>query len=128
MDQVNQLNTELDLIRSKWRVAWEKKAEHSFEVRIRMWGDFIEEYKNNPQDNTKRYSYEVSLRTMLDLLQSEAGGTNNVAADLLSGLDGYLKSVLVLDRFLWEPGIQAGFPADVYWYLYGYLPPGDTAH
>jgi hypothetical protein len=128
MDQVDQLNTELNLIRSKWRVAWEKKAERSFEVRLRMWRDFIKEYKNNPQDNTKRYSHEVRLRAMLNLLQSEGGGTNNVAADLLSGLDGYLKSVLVLDGFLWEPGIQAGFPADVHWYLYGYLPPGVKAH
>jgi len=122
MDQVDLLNSKLDLIRSKWRVAWENKARHSFSARLRMWRDFIEEYKNNPQDNTDRYSYEVRLRAMLTLLISEGGGQNQAEVDLLSGLDAYLKSVLVVDGFIWEPDIQNGFPASVYWYLYGNLP------
>ena len=120
--QVNQLNSKLDLIRSKWRVAWENKAVHSYSVRLRMWRDFIEEYKSSPQDNTDRYSYEVRLRAMLTLLKSKSGRQNQAEVDLLSGLDAYLKSVLVVDGFIWESDIQTGFPANVYWYLYGYLP------
>ncbi len=119
---VDQLNTKLDLIRSKWRVAWEKKAGHSFSARLRMWRDFIEEYKNNPQDNTDRYPYEVRLRVMLTFLESEGGGQNSAEIDLLSGLDAYLRNFLVVDGFVWEPDIQTGFPAIVYWFLYGYLP------
>lgn len=123
MDQVDQLNSELDRIRSKWRVAWEKKAGHSFSVRLRMWRDYIEEVKSNPQDNADRYSYEVRLRAMLKLLISEGGGQKQTEVDLISSLDGYLKSVLVLDGFIWEPELQTRFPADVYWFLYGYLTP-----
>lgn len=122
-EQVDQLISKLELIRSKWRVAWEKKATHSFNVRLRMWRDFIEEFQNSPQENADRYLYEVRLRTMLKLLKTEGGGQQQPEVDLLSGLDGYLKSVLVTGAFIWEPELQTEFPANEYWYLYGYLPP-----
>jgi len=125
---VDQLNSKLDLIRSKWRVAWENKAVHSYSVRLRMWRDFIEEYKSSPPDNSDRYSYEVRLRAMLTLLKSESGGQNQAEVDLLSSLDAYLKSVLVMEGFIWEPEIQTGFPANNYWYLYGNLPTPVRTH
>ena len=122
VDQVDKLFSDLDHVRSRWRVAWENKAGHSFSVRLRMWRDFIEEYRNAPQDNADRYPYEVRLRTMLSLLQSEGGEQLPAEADLLTVLDAYIKSVLSMGGFVWEPEIQAGFPKDVYWYLYGKLP------
>lgn len=121
MDQVTELFAEMDRIHAKWRVAWEKKAGHSFSVRIRMWRDFIEEYRNAPQDNADRYPYEVRLRTMLSLLKSEGGGQLPAEEDLLTVLDGYIKTVFSTDGFIWESEVQAGFPKDVYWYLYGKL-------
>ncbi|HSB66893.1 MAG TPA: hypothetical protein VLD65_09960, partial [Anaerolineales bacterium] len=69
-DQVEKLDTLLsamDLVRAKWRVNWEVKAQHNFSLRLRMWRDFIEEYRHDPHDNADRYSYEVRLRTMLTL-------------------------------------------------------------
>jgi hypothetical protein len=118
-----QVISDLDQIRSKWRVAWENKAGRSFSVRLRMWGDFIEEYKNSPQDNADRYPYEVRLRVMLKLLIAEGGGQHQVEINLLSGFDSYLKSVLEMDGFIWEPELKKGFPENSYWYLHGYLPP-----
>jgi hypothetical protein len=31
--------------------------------------------------------------------------------------------VLVTGVFIWEPELQTEFPANEYWYLYGYSPP-----
>jgi len=121
--QFQRVILDMEHVRSKWRVAWETKAGHSFSVRLRMWRDFIEDYQNSPQDNADRYVYEVRRRVMLKLLKSEGGGLQDNEVDLLSGLDGYLKSVLEMDEFIWEARIQTGFPKDVYWYLYGNLPP-----
>jgi hypothetical protein len=122
-DVLERTTSDLELMRSKWRVAWEKKASQCYRVRVRMWGDFIQEYRDNPQDNTDRYGYEVRLRVMLHLLKSEIGHQNPTEVELLSGLDGYLKSVLIPGSFIWEAEIQAGFPHGDYWYLYGKLPP-----
>jgi hypothetical protein len=121
--QVERVMAELELIRSKWRSAWEKKATYCLGVRLRMWRDFIEEYQNNPHDHADRYVYEVRLRVMLQLLKLDIGTQNQAEAELLNGLDGYLKSVLEPGGFIWEKEIKSGFPSELYWYLYGYLLP-----
>jgi hypothetical protein len=127
-DQVDLIISSLEIYRLKWRVAWEKKAEHCYQVRERMWRDFLQDYQDNPQENADRYTYEVRLRVMLELLKSEFGRQNTTDVDLLSGLDRYLKSVLVPNSFIWDPEIQTGFPEKVYWFLYGNLLPKPNKH
>lgn len=112
---------EIERIRSKWRVRWEKKAGRSFSVRLRMWRDYLEEYTASPQDNGNRYAYEVRLRVMLELLRLEGGGQAE-KIKMLSGLDKSLKSMLEMNGFIWECEVQSGFNREVYWYLYGKLP------
>jgi len=121
-EDVEKVITSMDKIRSNWRVAWEKKAERSFGVRLKMWRDYIEEYRQGPLDNADRYAYEVRLRTMLTLLKTEGGGQVSAEVDLLAILDKFLDTVLINDDFVWEPELQMGFPENIYWYLYGRLP------
>jgi hypothetical protein len=121
-EDVEKLITNMDAVRSNWRVAWERKAGRSFGVRLKMWRDFIEEYRQGPLDNADRYPYEVRLRTMLALLKTEGGGQASAEADLLAILDKFLDTVLITDGFVWEPELQMGFPENIYWYLYGRLP------
>ena len=115
------IQTEIERVCTKWRVAWEKKAAHSFGMRLRMWSDFIYDYQTSPHENADRYTYETRLRAMLGLLLPE-GKKQQVEIDLLGTLDTYLRAVLVPGAFIWEDELQNGFPADTYWYLYGYLP------
>lgn len=121
-DQVGKVISDLDYQRSRHRVAWEKKAQECQRVRLRMWGDFLQEYRDNPGDHADRYAYEVRLRVMLNLLQPEIGLQNDTYVQLLIGLDKIVKGVLVEDGFIWDEEIEAGFPREEYWYLYGSLP------
>ncbi len=121
-EQVQRAVSSLDSYRTKWRVAWEKKAGQCFHVRQRMWAGFLHDYQENQADNADRYVYEVRLRVMLELLRSEVTLENKAEVELILALDGYLKSVLVPGGFIWEPELEAGFPSGVYWYLYGKLP------
>lgn len=120
-ESIERLITEFNGKRMKWRVAWEKKAAQCFRVRGRMWSDFLQEYRENPQDNADRYSYEVRLRVMLELLHVEYR-QQNAEIQLLAGLDGYIRSIFIPGEFIWEPEIKAGFPQEKYWFLYGKLP------
>lgn len=119
---VQRVTADTEHIRSKWRVMWEKKAARSYNVRLRMWSEFLDEYRSSPQDNADRYTYEVRLRVMLELLKLEGGGQPQAEAEMLGGLDRYLKSVLKMGGFIWEAEVQKGFPNEIYWYLYGELP------
>ncbi len=120
--QVQVVISEVDRIRSKWRVMWEKKAGRCYSVRMRMWSGFLDEYRNGPQDTADRYAYEVRIRVMLELLRSEGGGQSPAEIELVADLDRYLKSVLRVDGFIWEAEVQTGFPKEIFWYLYGKLP------
>jgi len=122
--QVQQVIAGVEHIRAKWRVMWEKKAAHSTSVRLRMWSEFLDEYRSSPIDNADRYEYEVRLRVMLELLKLEGGGQPQAEVEMLMGLDRYLKSVLKAGSFIWEPELQGGFNKGIYWYLYGELPMG----
>jgi len=119
---VDKITAAMDTVRSNWRVAWERKAARSFGVRLKMWRDFIEEYRHGPLDNADRYAYEVRLRTMLALLKTEGGGQVSAEVDLLALLDKFLDNVMIPNGFVWEPELQMGFPENIYWYLYGRLP------
>lgn len=115
--------SDLDLQRSRHRVAWERKAGKCYRVRMRMWGDFIQEYQENPADNSDRYSYEVRSRVLLALLSDEVVARDPADDELLNSLDRYLHGILKEGSFIWDSQIQVGFPRDKYWYLYGKLPP-----
>jgi hypothetical protein len=121
--QVEQALSELDIIRIKWRVAWEGKAEKCFHIRERMWRNFIQEYQDNPQENADRYPYEVRIRVKLELLKNEISRPSILNESLLGEMDGYLRNILVGEGFIWEVEVQAGFPESEYWFLYGKLPP-----
>lgn len=120
--QVERVLADIEHIRSKWRVMWEKKAGRSYSVRLRMWSEFLDEYRSSLQDNGDRYAYEVRLRVMLEVLKLEGGGQPQAEVEMLGGLDRYLKSVLKMGGFIWEAEVQSGFPKGIYWYLYGELP------
>lgn len=113
------LDEHIDAMRNRWRVAWERKAGRGFNQRLRLWNDFIEDYRQNPQGNVDRYNYEVERRVMLHLLWDEAEAIPEAEQDLLEGLDKLLRSVLIPGDFIWDQHLQSGFPKETYWYLYG---------
>lgn len=120
--KVQRILSELDRYKTKWRVAWEKKARQCFHARTRMWSEYLNEYRDNPQEHADRYTYEVRIRAMLELLKDEDQIKNDAEMQLLVGLDGFVRSVIMPGDFVWETEVQDGFPKSEYWFLYGCLP------
>ncbi|MFQ5615705.1 MAG: hypothetical protein ACE5GO_04500 [Anaerolineales bacterium] len=116
----DRLGRELDTVRTRWRVAWENKAAREFSARLRLWTNFVNEYRGG-NGHARRYPYEVQRRAMLDLLASEAREIPRAELDLLKGVDSFLRTALRAGGFVWDEGMSAGFPQDAYWYLYGKL-------
>lgn len=112
----------LDAQRARWPVAWQKKAGAEFSSRLKLWANFLNEYKTDPPAHAARYPYEVNRRAMLHLLQQETQAISPEETDLLAAMDGYLRAILRPGEFVWEPQIAPAFPPEIYWYLYGNLP------
>ncbi len=113
------LDEQIDETRARWRVAWGQKAAHELQSRLKLWGNFLDEYRDNPEANIDRYTYEVQRRVMLHLLEPDAEAVPEVQFELWRGMDKMLRGVFVSGDFIWDPVYQPGFPADTYWYLYG---------
>jgi hypothetical protein len=122
-----QIEAQIDHLRNKWQVAWEKKAAHEISARLKLWRDFLEDYKRDPENNADRYPYEVGRRVMLSLLQSETNLVPTAESDLLTLLDNFLNSRLVPAGFIWDHSLEAAFPKDQFPFLYGVLKTGLTS-
>jgi hypothetical protein len=109
-------------VRSKWRAAWETKAGREVGARMRLWSNYLADYRQNPEGHADAYPHEVRYRVMLHLLLAELPAPP-AEQNVLTQLDGTLRARLSPGDFIWETDLEAGFPREVYWYLYGKLNP-----
>src|SRR3972149_4080497 len=118
-DKLARLDEQIDDLRDRWQSAWRRKSAHSFQARLNLWRDFLEDYRRNPQEHASRYGYEAGRRVMLHLLAQETDEIPPTGLELLAGLDQLLQAKFVAGEFIWEPEMSPAFPRDTYWYLYG---------
>jgi hypothetical protein len=119
-EQHEALLAQLEALRSQWRVAWETKAGREVQARMRLWSNYLTDYRQNPEGQADAYPYEVRYRVMLHLLLAEVPAPP-VEQESLSQLDDVLRANLSSGDFIWEADLQPGFPREVYWFLYGKL-------
>jgi hypothetical protein len=117
--ELTRLENQLWVFVSKWRLAWEKKAGREFGARLKLWRDFLEEYRTDPENHADRYAYEVGRRVLLTLLQDQTSDIPAAERELLAGLDRLLEAIFVPGDFVWDDELASGFPQTLYWYLYG---------
>ena len=117
----SRLCLDFDALRARWLSAWERKCARCFHHRLVQWRNFLEDYRQDPDEHANRYPYEVRWRVILDLLKADIRQLEPAEADLLAGLDTTLQALLVPGEFVWEKEIERGFPPRQYWYLYGRL-------
>ncbi len=118
--EIVQLTQALDEIRRQHRVRWEEKASRELETRLRMWRNFLDDYRGNPAEYAPSYPYEVRLRVMIALLQEALPPIVHVD-EAVRGLDALLRAVFQPGDFVWEAELQTAFPPEPFWYLYGRL-------
>ena len=119
-ERIEPLVTQLETVRSKWRVAWETKAGREFQSRFGLWSNYLADYRQRPERYADAYPHEVRYRVMLHLLQGEMS-TSPPEQEGLIRLDGVLRTSLSPGEFIWDADLIPGFPPEVYWYLYGKL-------
>jgi hypothetical protein len=121
---LQKLQSELNALKTHWRVTWEKKAAHEFSARLRLWAAYLEEMRLQPENHIDRYAFEVSRRVMLALLQEQSAELPKAETDLLSSLDGLLRILFAEGDFVWEEVYRRAFPKEKFWYLYGQIKQG----
>lgn len=122
--QFDQLQRDLDRIANRWQVAWEQKSLAEARARLNLWSAYLTDLAGNPAE-ASAYPYEVRNRFLAGSLIEQAG-RQQAAEPLraqLEALDQRLRGRFRSGNFVWESELEAKFPAEPYWYLYG-KPPG----
>jgi hypothetical protein len=119
-ERIESLVAQLDAVRSKWRAAWETKAGREVGGRMRLWSNYLADYRHNPEGHADAYPHEVRYRAMLHFLLDELP-TSPPEGEELSQLDSLLRRNLISGDFIWDDDLGPGFPREVYWFLYGKL-------
>lgn len=119
--RVAPLRQQFETTRAQWLTAWRKKATQEFSSRLKLWTNFLNEYRDD-KINANQYAYEIQRRVILHLLLQETDAVPQAEHDLLQSLDSFLRAVLEPGAFLWEPDLVPAFPQESCWYLYGNLP------
>jgi len=115
-------NTKLDIIRTKWRSAWEKKGRQEIHARLDLWKNYLIDYHQSPELHGDLYPQQVQWRVILQLLANDMGFLPH-EGKLLDGVDEMVKSSWLPGDFIWEPELIPAFPEPEYWFLYGKLKP-----
>jgi len=118
--QFDQLVKDLDLIADRWQVAWEQKAVAEARARLNLWRAYLNDMTEHPAE-ASAYAHEVRNRFLAGFLLEQAG-RQQAAKPLyaqLERLDQRLKGRFRPGDFVWESELEAKFPAEPCWYLYG---------
>ena len=108
--QAAEFKTQVEVVHSKWRSAWEAKSIREVEARSRLWFDYLSEYREDPKAGGRLYSQNVRYRAMMGLL-----------GKIEDDSDAFVKSVFKEGGFVWEEECAPNFPRETFWYLYGTL-------
>lgn len=114
-----QLVDRVESLRLRWGAAWEKKAQREHTSRLHQWRNYLMEYRRDPENHADFYAQEVKNRVRLELLSDEISGVPEDQRELLRSLDQLLRGALIPGKFVWESGLENGFPRTRYWFLYG---------
>ncbi len=115
------LERKVNVVKTKWQVAWTKKASWEFKSRLRQWGNYLNEIQENREEVAPYYGYEVRWRVVLELLKREIDGIEPENLELLLSLDAALQAHIKVRDFIWDDCLVPGFEKEDFWYLWGDL-------
>jgi hypothetical protein len=119
--ELSRVEQKLEATFHRWRTAWRQKAHTDWLARLKLWANFLDEYREKPSANFDRFPYEVGRRAQIELLQPEAEPFSEAEMRALPGLDAMLRAFFLPGSFVWQSDLQAQFPPQPFWYLYGSL-------
>ncbi len=120
--EVEALRAQLDRVRERHRARYQRKLERELSSRLDTWAWYLEDYAQRPEEVTPSYPAQVPIRLKIELLLEEAerlGMDVGNARNRIRALDQALRRHWRPGPFLWEEPLQAAFPPDRFWWLYG---------
>ena len=106
-------------IRAAHAALYVRKARRELQGRLDAWGASL---ADSGRQTTALYSQDVRVRAKIYLLEKALGAdTPPELQKRREQLDRELHKIFVSGEFIWDPRLQAAFPKEPCWWLYGHL-------
>lgn len=116
---LSELAMQMNVVRLKWRSAWDAKASREVSARSELWKNYLVEARHlRSAESARQYPYQARLRVILSLLLDD---TRETPSDALMALDTELHRIFRSGAFVWDASLEWVFPQDLFWFLYGTL-------
>jgi len=127
--ELDALKARLEQAREIHPARYRQKLERELHSRLDAWAWYLEDYEGRPEEAAASYPAQAPIRVKIELLLEEGerlGLPVEGFRERLRALDQTLRRFWIPGPFLWEEALQAAFPRDRFWWLYG-RPQGDAA-
>jgi hypothetical protein len=114
---LDQLSAKFNAVRSHWTVAWEEKAVREIAMRLKLWTEFVSEYRADPGHNAGIYINEVRQRTIVALLAQDLPRPP-AEMEALAETDALIRAQVITGECIWGAEFDPVFPRDAFWFLY----------
>ncbi len=111
-----------DSLQREWTLHYEKKLQREVPMRLKVMAGFFRECSENPRDCGGAYPIEALRRTIVQeilVAMAEYGYDKRDATAALRPADQALRRLLHAGGFIWSPILEAVYPRDGFWWLYG---------
>jgi len=116
--QARELGNQVEQVRKQWKSNWDKKAGAEIRSRLTQWDHYLAEVAGAQGGAHGDYSYNIRQRVILELLLADVDKPLPKEQTYLAALDQRLRSRTQPTAFIWDASLQAGFPEQLFWFLY----------
>ena len=109
-------------LRREWTLHYEKKLHREAPMRLKVMAGFFRECNENPRDCGGAYPVEALRRTIVQEILSAMGEFGYNKSDTAAAVhlaDQALRRLLHAGDFIWSPQLEAVYPREAFWWLYG---------
>ncbi len=108
--------------RSEWITHYEQKIQRELESRLGALRWYLDDCAKDPGSSNSGWLNEAEKRTMIEHLLAEAKEFDILTDELTSqvaSIDSHIRQFHKNGDFLWPAELQAAYPVENYWWLYG---------
>jgi len=119
---IDKAQTQYEAVRKEWAVHTEKKMAREVVSRLKSMREFFRECRESMKLCSQVYPTEAQRRTIVQELlmaMDEYGYDTHEVITKAQETDGELRRWITAGEFLWDEQLQAIYPHDTFWWLYG---------
>lgn len=111
------LEQKLDQVKASNRALFQQKEQEELGSRVREWANSVDDWQENGAD-VASLRIDLRNRAVLELILADLESTDIKTTLQIETIDGKFEKMTEPGGFIWEAGLEKGFPREPFWFLW----------